>query len=183
MRTHGTLVKWKDDRGFGFILESAGREEIFVHVSAFPRDGRRPEVGELVSFETQAGPDGKRKAIRVQRPGGRPAEATRRRAGESPAAKSGGLLRSLLALAAIAAIVAVTYDQWLAPGSAPASVMPASAVAGPATAGSEVFQCDGRIHCSQMRSCAEARFFLKNCPGTRMDGNHDGEPCEQQLCN
>ena len=27
------------------------------------------------------------------------------------------------------------------------------------------FACDGRIHCSQMTSCAEATFFLRNCPG------------------
>ena len=45
------------------------------------------------------------------------------------------------------------------------------------------FACDGRIHCSQMSSCAEARYFLANCPGVKMDGNHDGVPCEQQWCN
>lgn len=45
------------------------------------------------------------------------------------------------------------------------------------------FTCDGRTHCSQMRSCAEAEFFLRNCPNTKMDGNRDGEPCEQQWCN
>ena len=45
------------------------------------------------------------------------------------------------------------------------------------------FKCDGRTHCSQMTSCAEAEFFLKNCPNTQMDGNRDGEPCEQQWCN
>ena len=45
------------------------------------------------------------------------------------------------------------------------------------------FACDGRTHCSQMRSCAEATFFLQNCPNTQMDGNNDGEPCEQQWCN
>ena len=44
------------------------------------------------------------------------------------------------------------------------------------------FQCDGRTHCSQMSSCEEATFFLKNCPGTKMDGNNDGVPCEQQWC-
>jgi hypothetical protein len=44
------------------------------------------------------------------------------------------------------------------------------------------FRCDGRTHCSQMTSCAEATFFLKNCPGVKMDGNHDGIPCEQQWC-
>lgn len=40
------------------------------------------------------------------------------------------------------------------------------------------FKCDGRIHCSQMNSREEARWFVRNCPGTKMDGNHDGEPCE-----
>ena len=43
--------------------------------------------------------------------------------------------------------------------------------------------CDGRTHCSQMRSCEEAKYFLKNCPNTKMDGNNDGIPCEQQWCN
>jgi endonuclease YncB( thermonuclease family) len=46
----------------------------------------------------------------------------------------------------------------------------------------EAFRCDGRTHCSQMRSCAEATFFLKNCPGVKMDGNGDGVPCETQWC-
>ena len=42
------------------------------------------------------------------------------------------------------------------------------------------FVCDGRQHCSQMRSCDEARFFIRNCPNTKMDGDGDGKPCEQQ---
>jgi hypothetical protein len=44
------------------------------------------------------------------------------------------------------------------------------------------FKCDGRTHCSQMSSCAEATFFVKNCPNTQMDGDNDGIPCEQQWC-
>ncbi|SBT19325.1 Excalibur calcium-binding domain protein [Marinomonas gallaica] len=40
------------------------------------------------------------------------------------------------------------------------------------------FQCDGRQHCSQMRTRAEAEFFLASCPDTKMDGDHDGIPCE-----
>ena len=45
------------------------------------------------------------------------------------------------------------------------------------------FTCDGRTHCSQMKSCAEAKYFLANCPGVKMDGNGDGIPCEQQWCS
>ena len=44
------------------------------------------------------------------------------------------------------------------------------------------FKCDGRIYCSQMASCAEATYFLRNCPGTKMDGDNDGVPCETQWC-
>ena len=46
----------------------------------------------------------------------------------------------------------------------------------------EAFRCDGRTHCREMRSCAEAEFFLRNCPGTKMDGDKDGIPCEDQFC-
>lgn len=43
-------------------------------------------------------------------------------------------------------------------------------------------RCDGRQYCSQMTSCAEAKAFLRSCPGMKMDGDHDGIPCEDQLC-
>ena len=44
------------------------------------------------------------------------------------------------------------------------------------------FRCDGRKYCSQMTSCAEAHYFLANCPGVKMDGDRDGVPCEDKLC-
>ena len=44
------------------------------------------------------------------------------------------------------------------------------------------FSCDGRKHCSQMTSCAEATYFIQHCPNTKMDGNNDGIPCEKQWC-
>jgi len=44
------------------------------------------------------------------------------------------------------------------------------------------FKCDGRIYCAQMTSCAEATYYLQHCPGTKMDGNNDGVPCEKQWC-
>ena len=72
--------------------------------------------------------------------------------------------------------------------AAPAPIAPAVAqpvprrpIAIPAPAASQ-FACDGRTYCSQMHSCEEATYFLKHCPGTKMDGNHDGIPCETQWC-
>lgn len=51
-----------------------------------------------------------------------------------------------------------------------------------APAAGAAFRCDGRTHCSQMTSCAEATYFLAHCPGVSMDGDNDGVPCEQQWC-
>jgi hypothetical protein len=39
------------------------------------------------------------------------------------------------------------------------------------------------VHCSQMTSCEEATWFLQNCPDTKMDGEGDGIPCENQWCS
>lgn len=44
------------------------------------------------------------------------------------------------------------------------------------------FRCSGKIYCSQMTSCEEAKFYLRNCPGTKLDGDRDGKPCEEQWC-
>lgn len=52
----------------------------------------------------------------------------------------------------------------------------------PARATTPAYRCDGRKHCSQMRSCEEAHHFLRHCPGVEMDGDGDGIPCERQWC-
>jgi hypothetical protein len=44
------------------------------------------------------------------------------------------------------------------------------------------YTCSGKIYCSEMTSCDEAKFYLRNCPGTKIDGNNDGIPCEKQWC-
>ncbi|MCJ8271037.1 MAG: excalibur calcium-binding domain-containing protein, partial [Psychrosphaera sp.] len=44
------------------------------------------------------------------------------------------------------------------------------------------FSCQGKQHCGQMTSCKEARFYLKNCPNMKVDGDRDGVACERQWC-
>ena len=65
---------------------------------------------------------------------------------------------------------------------APRAADPVRRAAPVALPAADAFRCDGRTHCSQMRSCDEATYFLRNCPGTQMDGDHDGVPCERQWC-
>ncbi|MNZ31248.1 Thermonuclease precursor [compost metagenome] len=54
-----------------------------------------------------------------------------------------------------------------------------SAVGG--SAGGTGYSCSPRKACSQITSCAEARFHLEQCGNTKLDGNGDGLPCES-LC-
>jgi len=75
------------------------------------------------------------------------------------------------------------YSQYQRRASAAVEALPeVAAPAAPRAAPENRFTCDGRIYCSQMTSCAEATFFLRYCPGTKMDGNNDGVPCEKQWC-
>lgn len=44
------------------------------------------------------------------------------------------------------------------------------------------WSCSPRRLCSQIATCAEAQWYLRQCPwGGRLDGDHDGIPCET-LC-
>lgn len=51
MRYQGKLVEWNDDKGFGFVLPNAGGRTIFVHFNEFASRKRRPEAGDLLTFE------------------------------------------------------------------------------------------------------------------------------------
>lgn len=42
--------------------------------------------------------------------------------------------------------------------------------------------CDGKHRCSQMHSCDEAYFYLRQCGVKTLDGNADGVPCDE-LCD
>lgn len=184
MQIEGTLAKWNDERGFGFIAPRLGGQEVFVHVSSFPRDGRRPRIGEALWFDLEVDASGRKRAVRVVRPtrAAMPAARPPARASQArePGSRSGRVFTALVVIAVVAGIGVMTAKMkraeepmsFAAPASAPAP--------SPANPG---FKCDGRTHCSQMTSCAEATFFLRNCPTTKMDGDRDGIPCEEQWCS
>lgn len=202
IRFNGTLKKWNADRGFGFVVAEHGDQDVFVHVSAFPRDGQQPIVGESLSFEMALDREGRKRAVNVRRAGSvlgasvRPedqrAEVRQRkrthRSGKAPSSSVFGRLLIVLLLLGLGVFGVERYRSYMAAKSnantAPQRVMtaPAESVR-PQLPAEPAFRCDGRLHCSQMTSCGEAKFFLRNCPGVKMDGDGDGVPCEQQLCS
>ena len=63
---------WNAERGFGFIKDDSGGPDIFLHVSAVQSAGVDPDdlrLGELLTFDVEAGRDGRTKASNVRRSG------------------------------------------------------------------------------------------------------------------
>lgn len=206
VRYTGRLQKWNAERGFGFVAADDGGAELFVHVTAFARNGPPPAVGDALTFEVEPDRDGKRRAVRALRalrPGEQPARAAAPRTPKMSRAPKGdgtGIFGKLIAGALVCAVVWFGHSAYATRAAKFGSSLPApSALLSPTPAQAPPlstpvpnlsgkllvpadFKCDGRSMCSQMTSCREATLFLQNCAGTHMDGNGDGVPCEQQWC-
>ena len=185
MHIEGTLTKWNDDRGFGFITPSQGGPEVFVHISAFPKNCQRPKLGERLTFEIEIAQDGKKCAKNLLYPS-RPIVRPIRQPEPRNRHEKKSSLGQIIPLIVVIALVTYGYNKFnhhTSPEMAVAAQSNEAVTIQPnEQETSTSFQCDGRTHCSQMTSCAEATFFLRNCPNVQMDGNNDGVPCEKQWC-
>lgn len=65
MRHEGRMIKWNDDRGFGFITPNGGGQQVFVHIKSFTNRRRRPVENEIVSYELNTDAKGRTQADRV----------------------------------------------------------------------------------------------------------------------
>ncbi len=181
----GQLKSWKDDKGFGFIQSSELSQDTFIHISTLKAMSRKPKVGDFIYFQVGKQTDGKVKAIncRIEGVAAKSLKSKQRHTPrllkKSSAPKSKNVL-----LLAVVIIGVFSYQRLsLAPTTSPvpqtmlSPSSPISATTSPVISISK-YSCDGRQHCSQMILRSEAEFFTKHYPNTKMDGDNDGIPCE-----
>ncbi|WP_286244399.1 cold shock domain-containing protein [Pseudoalteromonas sp. MM1] len=190
----GLLKAWNDEKGFGFIKSDTQAHDTFIHISALKHMSRKPKVGDTIYFEVAKQPDGKSKAVNCRIEGVAALKVTHKKSNHHRFAKSNftdsflGKVVSMSIIAVLGFIAVNKYNHYKSneqfnsqtpvitnadlasfDDQYPKIVIPQN---------SQNFTCDGRQHCSQMTSRAEAVFFINNCPNTKMDGDRDGDPCE-----
>lgn len=192
----GLLKSWKTDKGFGFIKSDTLEHHTFIHISALKHMSRKPKVGDTIYFEVATQPDGKTKAINCRIEGVAELKAPYQKHNNQPhrIAKSNfasSFLGKVASIGLIAVLCLYAFNKYNTHSSSqtpvtsngdlatfdkkyPKVVIPKSVI----PKNTQNFTCDGRQHCSQMNSRAEAVFFINNCPNTKMDGDSDGKPCE-----
>lgn len=191
----GIIVKWNDEKGYGFIRIDGGKKEVFCHISDFSQRMPRPEVNEPVAFEIASDSKGKvsAKQIRYLNRKVEPlnhaasSESEYRHGKRMSSSTTGGMasvVTTLIGLVIFAAIGYQVYQVVSAKLTPKQENLPIKFKSGDSSvsnaAKNNKFRCDGRQHCSQMTSCEEAKWFLRNCADTKMDGDGDGIPCEDR---
>jgi len=192
----GRLARWNDDKGFGFIVTPGSGKDIFLHISAFKKVGRRPVNGDTISYQIHTDNVGKTRAVNARIQAAEPAatkpQALREQRTAPPKleAKPGTKPRSKLPIIMVigffVAMAGVFGYQKFEKRMHHLRTTPPPTIAVPATriapkARPQIisqFSCEGKVYCSDMNTCAEAIFYQRQCPGTKMDGDGDGKPCE-----
>ncbi|HSM53571.1 MAG TPA: excalibur calcium-binding domain-containing protein [Erythrobacter sp.] len=183
MRRQGKIVEWNDARGFGFVVLNGSDERAFAHISDFADRRARPAVGDVVTYDVVT-ERGRPKATAIAYAGAAAVARKQTRPARAPRDRrvaGGGWVGAALFVAIVAVVVWRYHHQHQQRLEHAREYAPPRSVQAPASArAADVYQCTGKQHCSQMASCGEARFYLQHCPDTKMDGDGDGEPCEDR---
>ena len=183
----GLLKSWFDNKGFGFIESPELNQVTFIHISTLKKMSRKPRIGDVIYFEIEQQTNGKTRAINCRIDGvSTKSLKPKKHLAYKKVPEPGN--RAVLILTILGICVFAYYR--LGPNSqhTPTSqfktptnqALPAQTVPKSKSKFEPNYTCDGRKHCRQMSSYQEAKFFIKNCPNTAMDGDNDGIPCENE---
>lgn len=181
----GKLKRWNEEKGFGFIGLEHQSKDIFIHISSLKKMSRRPFNGDIIIFEIHVDSNGKKRAVNCQIQG--VAKKTQHKNRYKKQEKNYESLLYPVVFLMITIFIYMNYVRNLNSSSSQIPLSASSSTTYPKekinSASTNNYTCEtGKIYCSQMSSYREAKYYLKNCSGTRMDGNHDGVPCESQWC-
>lgn len=70
MRFQGTITKWKDKEGYGFITPRGGGKQVFLHAREFEPNQARPAGQEIVTYEVSLDDQKRERAASVRYVGG-----------------------------------------------------------------------------------------------------------------
>jgi cold shock CspA family protein len=190
----GQLKSWIDDKGFGFIQSDELTNDTFIHISTLKAMSRKPKVGDFIYFEVEKQANGKSRAIncRIEGVAAKAIPNHKQRHNPRIHRNTSAPKNKFVLLFMIIGIGAFSYQRLgLSPTRAtidhtPNTTIPSETLLNRAFSDTNAdtdtksqFSCDGRQHCSQMTSRAEAVYFINHCPNTKMDGDNDGIPCER----
>ncbi|MGY6277407.1 cold shock domain-containing protein [Methylomonas sp. MgM2] len=198
----GKLIKWDDEKGFGFIEPQNSAEQVFFHISTLQGTTRRPVVGDTLLFNVVSDEKGRRKAADVSIEGVKSVFAERSLGKNNPYDRQNKPLRTeagrsrqfkprrgsgragfgfgvvVMVIAVLFGVDQIQKRRFFVDLSTPSSEVDEFDT----LAVESSFKCEGKTRCTQMTSCEEAMFYLNNCPGSVTDGDGDGRPCEDQWC-
>ncbi|WP_341328949.1 cold shock domain-containing protein [Methylotuvimicrobium sp. KM2] len=60
------MVRWLDDKGYGFIKQDNGEPDIFIHISALKGMSRKPVIGDVIHYRIGFDKSGKTRAINAK---------------------------------------------------------------------------------------------------------------------
>lgn len=186
----GKLLRWVDAKGFGFIKPESGKGDIFIHTTALKGMGRKPVIGDIIHYEIGTDTNGKTRAVNAKIEGVNQSLTlepqihkrktatpvrTKPRAHRRKAKPKNSF--NLLPAVIVIAIAVFIYGKDSKDNPVTTNVTPQVQPVRPIVR----FKCQGKVWCTEMGSYEEAVFYLRNCPGTKMDGDRDGIPCERQF--
>jgi hypothetical protein len=143
---------------------------------------RRPKVGDVITYQIHTDNDRKKRAVNAKIEG--VAEVRQRPVRKNVKIQNnGGWFSRVITIVLLLSLGSLAYNKFVASNKLHEGNTTSESSYAAKEENRTNYRCAGKVYCSEMTSCEEAEFYQRNCPGTKMDGDGDGIPCESQWCS